>query len=105
MSEASTVAPLPGGTAPVPAVPTTAQQRKQSKISEAVIRIAGNSQDGIQAIGGGSARVPGPRRARDKHALDSASSAFRPSPIFHIWTPPPAGLIAASPAHPAVSCF
>src|SRR4051812_5539313 len=59
MSEASTVAPLPGGTAPVPAVPTTAQQRKQSKISEAVIRLAGNSQDGIQAIGGFLARLAG----------------------------------------------
>src|ERR1051325_4095694 len=59
MCEASTVAPLPGGTAPVPAAPTTAQQRKQSKISEAVIRLAGNSQDGIQAIGGFLARLAG----------------------------------------------
>ncbi len=45
MSEASTVAPLPGG--------------KVSKISEAVIRLAGNSQDGIQAIGGFLARLAG----------------------------------------------
>jgi 2-oxoglutarate ferredoxin oxidoreductase subunit alpha len=30
-----------------------------SKISEAVIRIAGNSQDGIQAIGGFLARLAG----------------------------------------------
>src|SRR5258706_996550 len=59
MNEASTVAPLPGGTPPVPAAPVTAQQRKQSKISEAVIRIAGNSQDGIQAIGGFLARLAG----------------------------------------------
>ena len=59
MNESSTVAPLPGGTAPVPPAPTAAQQRKQSKISEAVIRIAGNSQDGIQAIGGFLARLAG----------------------------------------------
>lgn len=47
MSEASTVAP-PQGTSP-----------KVSKISEAVIRLAGNSQDGIQAIGGFLARLAG----------------------------------------------
>jgi 2-oxoglutarate/2-oxoacid ferredoxin oxidoreductase subunit alpha len=33
--------------------------RKLSKVSEAVIRIAGNSQDGIQAIGGFLARLAG----------------------------------------------
>jgi 2-oxoglutarate ferredoxin oxidoreductase subunit alpha len=59
MNEASTVAPLPGGTAPVASSATPAQQRKQSKISEAVIRLAGNSQDGIQAIGGFLARLAG----------------------------------------------
>src|SRR6516162_4807614 len=32
---------------------------KTSKISEAIIRIAGNSQDGIQAIGGFLARLAG----------------------------------------------
>ena len=32
---------------------------KIAKISEAVIRIAGNSQDGIQAIGGFLARLAG----------------------------------------------
>ena len=37
---------------------------KVSKISEAVIRIAGNSQDGIQAIGGFLARLAG-RSAQD----------------------------------------
>src|SRR6185436_3682315 len=47
MSEASTVAP-PQGSSP-----------KISKISEAVIRLAGNSQDGIQAIGGFLARLAG----------------------------------------------
>src|SRR6476620_10183516 len=45
MSEASTVAASAGG--------------KVSKISEAVIRLAGNSQDGIQAIGGFLARLAG----------------------------------------------
>src|SRR5947207_2460023 len=59
MNEPSTVAPLPGGTAPVPPPQATPQQRKQNKISEAVIRIAGNSQDGIQAIGGFLARLAG----------------------------------------------
>src|SRR5687768_6698003 len=57
MNEA--LAPLPGGTAPVAPAPQTPQQRKQSKINEAVIRIAGNSQDGIQAIGGFLARLAG----------------------------------------------
>jgi len=41
--------------APAGSVP----QPKSSKISEAVIRIAGNSQDGIQAIGGFLARLAG----------------------------------------------
>lgn len=45
------------------AIPTPAQssggQPKISKIPEAVIRIAGNSQDGIQAIGGFLARLAG----------------------------------------------
>jgi 2-oxoglutarate/2-oxoacid ferredoxin oxidoreductase subunit alpha len=47
MSEVALTAPQTGG-AP-----------KVSKISEAVIRIAGNSQDGIQAIGGFLARLAG----------------------------------------------
>lgn len=38
---------------------TAAGGRKISRISEAVIRIAGNSQDGIQAIGGFLARLAG----------------------------------------------
>ncbi len=38
---------------------TTAGAPKVSRISEAVIRIAGNSQDGIQAIGGFLARLAG----------------------------------------------
>src|SRR5437867_5060544 len=47
MSEATMAAP-PSGGAP-----------RVAKISEAVIRIAGNSQDGIQAIGGFLARLAG----------------------------------------------
>src|SRR5580704_8119743 len=47
MSEA-TMTPPTGGAAP-----------KISKVSEAIIRIAGNSQDGIQAIGGFLARLAG----------------------------------------------
>ena len=47
MSDQTTTAPTAGG-AP-----------KISKVSEAVIRIAGNSQDGIQAIGGFLARLAG----------------------------------------------
>src|SRR5205823_9136244 len=47
MSEATMTAPTSGG------------RPKVSKISEAVIRIAGNSQDGIQAIGGFLARLAG----------------------------------------------
>src|SRR4051794_32617486 len=47
MSDTTTAAPSTGGTP------------KISKISEAVIRIAGNSQDGIQAIGGFLARLAG----------------------------------------------
>lgn len=41
------------------AVPNAGGTPKISKISEAVIRIAGNSQDGIQAIGGFLARLAG----------------------------------------------
>jgi 2-oxoglutarate ferredoxin oxidoreductase subunit alpha len=39
--------------------PTAGGAKKVSRISEAVIRIAGNSQDGIQAIGGFLARLAG----------------------------------------------
>ncbi|MFO1475034.1 MAG: 2-oxoacid:acceptor oxidoreductase subunit alpha [Verrucomicrobiota bacterium] len=47
MSDKPLAAPTPGGA------------HKTSKISEAIIRIAGNSQDGIQAIGGFLARLAG----------------------------------------------
>jgi 2-oxoglutarate ferredoxin oxidoreductase subunit alpha len=39
--------------------PVTTGAPKQTRINEAVIRIAGNSQDGIQAIGGFLARLAG----------------------------------------------
>ena len=42
-----------------PSAPAAGGAPKISKISEAVIRIAGNSQDGIQAIGGFLARLAG----------------------------------------------
>src|SRR5271168_2860398 len=41
------------------AVPPSGDAPKLAKINEAVIRIAGNSQDGIQAIGGFLARLAG----------------------------------------------
>jgi 2-oxoglutarate/2-oxoacid ferredoxin oxidoreductase subunit alpha len=41
------------------AAPSTGGTPKVAKVSEAVIRIAGNSQDGIQAIGGFLARLAG----------------------------------------------
>src|SRR6202167_1237147 len=47
MSESTMIPPVGGGT------------QKVSKVSEAVIRFAGNSQDGIQAIGGFLARLAG----------------------------------------------
>src|SRR6266446_6451610 len=47
MSEATMTAPASGN------------RPKVSRISEAVIRLAGNSQDGIQAIGGFLARLAG----------------------------------------------
>src|SRR5438128_1838687 len=43
----------------IQAASSTGGSPKTSKISEAVIRIAGNSQDGIQAIGGFLARLAG----------------------------------------------
>jgi len=52
----SALAATNGGESPSP---TTETDRKVTTISEAVIRIAGNSQDGIQAIGGFLARLAG----------------------------------------------
>ncbi|MDG1890887.1 MAG: 2-oxoacid:acceptor oxidoreductase subunit alpha [Verrucomicrobiota bacterium] len=44
---------------PIASVPTSSGDQNNSNISEAVIRIAGNSQDGIQSIGGFLARLAG----------------------------------------------
>src|ERR1700744_6319578 len=43
----------------VTGAPSAGGARKVSRVSEAIIRIAGNSQDGIQAIGGFLARLAG----------------------------------------------
>src|ERR1700761_7487861 len=43
----------------VAGAPSSGGAKKVSRVSEAVIRIAGNSQDGIQAIGGFLARLAG----------------------------------------------
>ena len=51
----SALAATNGGDSPT----TTATDRPVTTISEAVIRIAGNSQDGNQAIGGFLARLAG----------------------------------------------
>src|ERR1700744_5987770 len=43
----------------VTGAPSAGGAKKVSRVSEAIIRIAGNSQDGIQAIGGFLARLAG----------------------------------------------
>src|SRR5213082_3037967 len=43
----------------IAAQPVSGDAAKKQKVSEAVIRFAGNSQDGIQAIGGFLARLAG----------------------------------------------
>src|SRR5208283_5415585 len=57
---------------------------KVSKISEAVIRIAGNSQDGIQAIGGFLARLAG-RSAQEVMTFMTIPSTISGGPsIFQV---------------------
>src|SRR5512140_336399 len=57
---------------------------KVAKISEAVIRIAGNSQDGIQAIGGFLARLAG-RSAQDVMTFLTIPSTISGGPsIFQV---------------------
>src|ERR1700690_2826055 len=57
---------------------------KGSRISEAVIRIAGNSQDGIQAIGGFLARLAG-RSAQDVMTFMTIPSTISGGPsIFQV---------------------
>src|SRR5471030_2601743 len=72
MSDA-TITAQPAGGAP-----------KVSKISEAVIRIAGNSQDGIQAIGGFLARLAG-RSEQEVMTFMTIPSTISGGPsIFHV---------------------
>jgi len=71
MSESTTAAADPSG-------------RKTSQISEAVIRIAGNSQDGIQAIGGFLARLAG-RSEQDVMTFMTIPSTISGGPsIFQV---------------------
>ena len=71
MSESTTTAPDPS-------------DRKTNKISEAVIRIAGNSQDGIQAIGGFLARLAG-RSEQDVMTFMTIPSTISGGPsIFQV---------------------
>ncbi|MDB6031841.1 MAG: pyruvate ferredoxin oxidoreductase [Verrucomicrobiales bacterium] len=72
MSESTITPAQPGGNA------------KLSKISEAVIRIAGNSQDGIQAIGGFLARLAG-RSEQDVMTFMTIPSTISGGPsIFQV---------------------
>lgn len=64
--------------------PTSGGSPKVSKISEAVIRIAGNSQDGIQAIGGFLARLAG-RSEQDVMTFMTIPSTISGGPsIFQV---------------------
>ena len=70
MSGTTTVAPTPSAT--------------QTEVSEAVIRIAGNSQDGIQAIGGFLARLAG-RSEQDVMTFMTIPSTISGGPsIFQV---------------------
>jgi 2-oxoglutarate ferredoxin oxidoreductase subunit alpha len=66
------------------AVPTSGGTPQVNKISEAVIRIAGNSQDGIQAIGGFLARLAG-RSEQDVMTFMTIPSTISGGPsIFQV---------------------
>src|ERR1044071_9760835 len=69
----STITAQPTGGAP-----------KTSKISEAVIRIAGNSQDGIQAIGGFLARLAGRSEQEDVPFMTIPSTISGGPSIFQV---------------------
>src|SRR5918911_1370111 len=72
MSETTLTATSSGGSSPV------------AKVSEAVIRIAGNSQDGIQAIGGFLARLAG-RSEQDVMTFMTIPSTISGGPsIFQV---------------------
>src|SRR5437879_12018235 len=72
MSEATLIA-QPAGGAP-----------KVSNISEAVIRIAGNSQDGIQAIGGVLARLAGRSEQEGMTFMTIPSTISARASIFQV---------------------
>src|SRR5437868_7727104 len=72
MSDITTAAPSTGGTP------------KISKVSEAVIRIAGNSQDGIQAIGGVLARLAGRSEQEVMTFMTIPSTISRGPSIFQV---------------------
>src|SRR5918993_4003443 len=62
----------------------TPQQPRTSTISESVIRIAGNSQDGIQALGGFLARLAG-RREQEVMTFMTIPSTISGGPsIFQV---------------------
>src|SRR5471030_3411752 len=66
------------------AVPPSGGAPKFAKINEAVIRIAGNSQDGIQAIGGFLARLAG-RSEQEVMTFMTIPSTISGGPsIFHV---------------------
>lgn len=68
----------------VVATPTTGGPSQASRIKEAVIRIAGNSQDGIQAIGGFLARLAG-RSEQDVMTFMTIPSTISGGPsIFQV---------------------
>ena len=69
---------------PTATAPSEAGSPKVSKIQEAVIRIAGNSQDGIQAIGGFLARLAG-RSEQDVMTFMTIPSTISGGPsIFQV---------------------
>src|ERR1022692_1444568 len=68
----------------IKAAPSSGGGNKVSKVSEAIIRIAGNSQDGIQAIGGFLARLAG-RSAQEVMTFMTIPSTISGGPsIFQV---------------------
>ena len=64
--------------------PTSDGAQKISSINEAVIRIAGNSQDGIQAIGGFLARLAGRSEQEVMTFMTIPSTISGGSSIFQV---------------------
>src|SRR5260370_16616732 len=78
---------------------------KISKISEAVIRIAGNSQDGIQAIGGFLARLPGRSEQEVMTFLTVPSTISGGPPIYQVPIGSGEVLSSAAAAHLLLSFY